>query len=313
MLALVTNDDGVGSVGIRVLARSALAAGLDVLVAAPARDMSGASAALTSVEKDGRFLIDEVAWDDARQAPGRIVSVEAAPAFIVRAAFSGAFGASPDLVLSGVNHGFNTGHAVLHSGTVGAALTASTHKAPSLAVSTDAGTEIHWDTVTQVIGMALAWMIDTALPVVLNVNVPNIAPADLRGLRRARLAAFGAVQATVVEAGTDPAEGPAPATGRPSPAAAGGGASKPARGFRKLAYHQVDGELEPGTDAALLADGFACFTPLQAVCEAGGVDTAPWALRPGGEAPMDRGQPWPAQRGLDGPANRSTASERLEP
>ena len=100
MLALITNDDGVGSTGIRVLARAAQAAGLDVLVAAPARDTSGASASLTSVEKDGRFLFKEVAWDDEAEPPERIVAVEAAPAFIVRAAFSGGFGTSPDIVLS---------------------------------------------------------------------------------------------------------------------------------------------------------------------------------------------------------------------
>ena len=48
----------------------------------------------------------------------RVFAADAAPAFIVRAASIGAFGDPPDLVLSGINRGPNTGHAVLHSGTV---------------------------------------------------------------------------------------------------------------------------------------------------------------------------------------------------
>src|SRR5687768_6804026 len=118
MRVLVTNDDGIDSPGILALARAALEVGLDVTVAAPSWDSSGASASLTAVERDGRFLLSK------ETLPGldgvRAFGVEAAPAFIVRAAVRGAFGPEPDLVLSGVNHGPNTGHAVLHSGTVGA-------------------------------------------------------------------------------------------------------------------------------------------------------------------------------------------------
>ena len=88
--ALITNDDGIASAGIRTLAQAALDAGLEVTVAAPTWDSSGASASLTA----GR----------ARRAlPGRgrelegldgvaAFAVEAAPAFIVRAATTGAFG-----------------------------------------------------------------------------------------------------------------------------------------------------------------------------------------------------------------------------
>jgi 5'-nucleotidase len=61
----------------------------------------------------------------------------------------------------------------------------------------------------------------------------------------ATLASFGAVQTNVTEMG---------------------------KGYVKLAYTDVDAELEPGTDAALLADGSAAVTPLTAVCEAAGVD-----------------------------------------
>ena len=241
--ALITNDDGVESTGLRVLAQVAVAAGLDVTVAAPGWDSSGASASLTSVEDDGRFLMEERRLEDTDV---RTFAVEAAPAFIVRAAATGAFGDPPDIVLSGMNHGRNTGHAVLHSGTVGAALTATTHGMRGLAVSIDSARPSHWDTAAMVAGLALRWVMDAGDAVVLNVNVPDVAVDALGGFERARLAAFGAVQTTVTERGV---------------------------GYVKFQYVDVDAELEPGTDAALLAAGVACYTPLLAVCEAGGVDT----------------------------------------
>ena len=112
MRALITNDDGIDATGLRTLAAAAVGAGYEVVVAAPSWDSSGASASLTSVERDGRFLVHEVDLGGV----GRAVGVEAAPAFIARAAVHEAFGPAPDLLLSGVNHGLNCGHAVLHSG-----------------------------------------------------------------------------------------------------------------------------------------------------------------------------------------------------
>jgi 5'-nucleotidase len=244
MLALITNDDGIDSPGIRALAQAALDAGLDALVAAPSWDSSGASASLTSVERDGRLVLEPRLLDGLPDAEA--FAVEAAPAFIVRAAMTGAFGEPPDLVLSGVNLGPNTGHAVLHSGTVGAALTARTLGIRSLAVSIDIGDPMHWVTARKVATTAIGWLVDSGDDVVLNVNVPNVAPEELRGIERAHLASFGAVQAVVTESGA---------------------------GYVKLDYRGVDAELEPGTDSALLAEGIATFTPLRPVCEADEVDT----------------------------------------
>ena len=239
MRALITNDDGVDSRGIRTLAALAVEAGLETTVAAPGWDSSGAAASLTAVERDGRFLLDRRTFEDL--ADVEVFAVEAAPAFIVRAAVTGAFGKAPDLVLSGINRGPNTGHAVLHSGTVGAALTASTFGLPAMAVSIDASTDdVEWETGAAVARVALRWLLGTDDRLVLNVNAPNIPLAELRGLRRTGLAAFGAVQTVVTEAG---------------------------EGYVKLAYEGIDAELEPGTDAAALAGGMASFTALRAVCE----------------------------------------------
>ncbi|MGH9040933.1 MAG: 5'/3'-nucleotidase SurE, partial [Acidimicrobiia bacterium] len=154
---LVTNDDGIASPGIAALARVAVGAGLDVVVAAPLRDTSGASASITAVEEEGRFVVEP------RSLPGLegcdVYGVGGLPAFIALTGCRGAFGPVPDVVLSGINHGPNTGFAVLHSGTVGAALTASTHGARAMAVSLHSGAHIrvpehagtpHWETAAEI-------------------------------------------------------------------------------------------------------------------------------------------------------------------
>ena len=173
-------------------------------------------------------------------------SVEAAPAFIVRAAEHGAFGDLPDIVLSGINNGANCGHAVLHSGTVGAALTAFTFGRPAAAFSIGASSAPHWDTATAVATSVLAWLRDAAQSIVLNVNVPDVPIDDVQGLVPARLAAFGAVQTNITEVG---------------------------EGYVKFEYGALEADYEPGTDAAALAGGFACFTALSAVCEEQSADT----------------------------------------
>jgi 5'/3'-nucleotidase len=153
----------------------------------------------------------------------------------------GAFGPKPDLVLSGVNRGPNIGHAVLHSGTVGAALTASTYGVPAAAFSLDAPGEPRWDTAGAVAREVLGWLVAGRDPVVLNVNVPDVEPGDVRGLEEASLAPFGMVQTAVTEQG---------------------------EGYVMLSYGEIHPDAEPGTDAAWLAQGYACFTPLVATCAA---------------------------------------------
>ena len=94
MHALVTNDDGVESAGIRALAGAGVDAGLDVVVAAPTWDSSGASASLTAVEDDGRFLVDRRGFDELPDVP--VFAVEAAPDGIVRLSFAARLGVCGD-------------------------------------------------------------------------------------------------------------------------------------------------------------------------------------------------------------------------
>jgi 5'-nucleotidase len=66
---LITNDDGIDSPGIRVLARAAREAGLDVVIAAPSWDSSGSAASLTAVEENGRFLVESRTHDGMPDKP----------------------------------------------------------------------------------------------------------------------------------------------------------------------------------------------------------------------------------------------------
>ncbi|GAB3254188.1 5'/3'-nucleotidase SurE [Kineosporia babensis] len=241
MRALITNDDGVGSDGIRTLTEAALAAGLEVTVAAPHEERSGASAMLSALGNDGRLLIDHTTV-----AGVPALGVHASPAMIVFVAVRGAFGDPPDIVLSGVNHGPNAGQAVLHSGTVGAGLTAASQGLPALAVSLTGGTPTHFDTARAVADRALTWFLaDLGTPYVLNINVPDIPRAQLKGLKPAALAAFGAVQADIGEAG---------------------------EGFVTTTFHEIADDAEPGTDVALLREGWATATALRPPIASDAVD-----------------------------------------
>lgn len=240
MRALVTNDDGIDSPGLAVLARVAVDAGFEVVVAAPATEHSGASASLLGAGADGRLRYEE------RPAPGlpdgvRSFAVQAAPGLIGFLAAQHGFAGRPDLVLSGVNRGANTGHAVIHSGTVGAAFSAATHGIRAMAVSLAAARPEHWATAGTVAAHALPWVLAQDAGRVLNVNVPDRPLAQVRGVVRAPLAGFGAVQARLDAAG---------------------------EGAVIVTYAEIDPARDtashPGSDAGMLAAGYATLTLLRA-------------------------------------------------
>lgn len=242
--AVVTNDDGIGSDGLAVLAAEAVRAGFEVTVAAPVRESSGTSAGLTAAERNGGGVLVQ-----PRTLPGLPTTaahaVAAHPAFIALAAAQGAFGPAPDVLLAGVNHGANLGRAVLHSGTVGAALTGSLHGARALAASVAVGLEpddpLRWETVRTVLRAVLPLLADLPAGRTLNVNVPAVGPEELGELVRCPLARGGTVQARIEQLGD----------GR----------------LRRVAA-PLPAEPEPGTDAALLAAGYPTLSEIQPVQDA---------------------------------------------
>lgn len=237
---LVTNDDGIDSPGLHALAAAARGAGLEVVVAAPSEQSSGASAALTAVRREGRTVVAR------RELPGldgvEAWAVDAQPGHIVVAALNGWLDPAPDLVLSGINHGANVGRAVLHSGTVGAALTAGISDTSALAVSLDVALhphgDRHWDAAAGVLPPVLELLRDAPTGTVLSLNVPDRPAGELGALRHARLARGGSVQARVDDVRD---------------------------GDLHLGEVEVGDEPEEGTDSALLLAGHPTLTALRSV------------------------------------------------
>ena len=185
---LVTNDDGVEAEGVHALAAAIVRAGHEVVVVAPSGERSGSGAAIGRLHRSGPIAWKAVEWSDL---PGTEVhSVDLPPAAAVYAGCLGAFGATPDAVASGVNPGLNYGHLVLHSGTVGAALTAHVLGIPAVAVSIAWGDDEHWDTAATIAAAALPWLVGLDEPSVVNLNVPNVELSSIREAHEARLTAF---------------------------------------------------------------------------------------------------------------------------
>jgi len=250
MRILVTNDDGVHAPGLAALARAFADAGHDVFVVAPFSEASGAGAGVGPLHvMGGGIHIEAVA------PPGlegiKVLGAEALPALIVIAACLGAFGPPPELVASGINPGRNVGRAVLHSGTVGAALTSVHFGLKGLATSIQAGAapsafesasggHQHYETAAT-LAVALAAHLQRApARTVLNLNVPNVPLGELRGVRRARLATTGLIRAASSEQG--------------------GPEVRLDLGFREPAS-------DDESDEALTGLGWAVVTPLASVTE----------------------------------------------
>jgi 5'-nucleotidase len=194
---LCTNDDGVESEGLHVLAAAVAAAGYDVVVVAPSSDRSGAGAAIGVMHADNHLDIEKVELPGCEAIPA--YALDGPPGMCVVAARLGAFGDPIDVVVSGINPGVNTGRAILHSGTVGAALTAQNFGGCGLAVSIDPGPPWYWDTAARLAVETLPQLLDAPPRTVLNLNVPPRPYEDVLGVRWARLAAFGAVRAAIAE------------------------------------------------------------------------------------------------------------------
>jgi 5'-nucleotidase len=192
MRLLLTNDDGIDSVGLHVLARAMKQFG-HVQIVAPDSEYSGAGAAIGAlwemrpeVERGHVEGFDDV-W-----------AVSGPPALCVMFARMGAFGPPPDLIVSGINPGANVGRSVYHSGTIGATLTGRNGGISGVAVSQavhDFGVEgqaweesikgLHWETAAEVAATAVRAIIadPPSVASVLNINVPDLPVDEIREWR----------------------------------------------------------------------------------------------------------------------------------
>jgi 5'-nucleotidase len=177
MRILVSNDDGYFAPGISVLAE-ALKACADVTVVAPERDRSGSSNSLT---------LDRPL--SVRRAPNGYLYVNGTPTDCVHLAVTGLLEELPDVIVSGINYGANMGDDTIYSGTVAAATEGFLLGIPSIAISLVAEGGGHFDTAARIACDLVQRFARQPLgqPVLLNVNVPDVAHADLRGLSVTRL------------------------------------------------------------------------------------------------------------------------------
>jgi 5'-nucleotidase len=227
---LVSNDDGYRAEGIRRL-RAALATLAEVTVVAPDRNKSGASNSLTL---DVPLRVFE--------AEAGVYFVPGTPTDCVHLAMTGLFDFEHDMVVSGVNDGPNLGDDVLYSGTVAAAVEGRFLGLPTIAVSlcTGAGGGGHFATGAEVARVLVSQLLERPLPsLILNVNVPDVPYAELRGFRASRLGYRHRSEAAIKA--HDP-------RGRPVYWVGPAGAEQDAG---------------PGTDFDTVAQGYVSVTPLQ--------------------------------------------------
>jgi 5'-nucleotidase len=180
MRVLVSNDDGVDAPGIRILAEGLRAAGHEVLVVAPDRDRSGASNSLTL---DMPLRVVQRAADTW--------CVHGTPTDCVHVAITGMLELEPDIVVSGINNTANLGDDVIYSGTVAAAMEGRFLGLPAVAMSLARGEtdERHYATAARAAVEIIARLLVDPLPAdtILNVNVPDLPWASVRGFEVSRL------------------------------------------------------------------------------------------------------------------------------
>jgi len=194
MRILITNDDGIDSPGIHELAVQIEKAGYEAIVVAPDHNASGTG---TSVGPLGSDKPIDVTPRKIKGFSGESYGLSGPPALCVLASIMQAFGPPPDVIVSGINAGLNPGRAVAHSGTVGAAIAGQNSGLRSIAVSVDVVLPWHWYTAAELTLEVLPHLIKGPSHTVLNLNVPGLPSNEVKGIRWASLAPYGAQRGTM--------------------------------------------------------------------------------------------------------------------
>ena len=177
MKILLTNDDGINAEGLATAIAVAEALG-SFLAVAPLTEQSGKGHSIT---KDEPLRL--------RTVREHVYALGGTPADCVKFALHELLaGTSPDLVISGINHGANLGQDTIYSGTVAAAIEAAMNDLPAIALSLCGLPPYHFDTAGAVLRRVLekfAHRVPKGR--VLNVNIPNIPIPAVKGMRFATL------------------------------------------------------------------------------------------------------------------------------
>ena len=171
MKILLSNDDGYFAPGLNILAEH-LAKIADITVVAPERNRSGASNSLT---------LDRPL--SVKKASNGFFYVNGTPTDCVHIALTGLMSEMPDMVISGINDGANMGDDTIYSGTVAAAMEGYLLDIPSIAVSMSQHNASHFESAARVAVEMVQHYQKTgfASPTLLNINVPDVPYAQLKG------------------------------------------------------------------------------------------------------------------------------------
>jgi len=177
MRILLSNDDGVNAQGLKVLYK-ALSLIANVTVVAPDRNCSAASNSLT--------LLNPLR---VTQLDNGFYAVNGTPTDAVHVGIHQIMNTPPDIVVAGINHGANLGDDVIYSGTVAAATEGRHTGLPAIAVSLSGKGEEYFDTAAQITVKVIKQLISNPIhnDEIINLNVPNIALSDIKGIQLTRL------------------------------------------------------------------------------------------------------------------------------
>lgn len=175
---MLTNDDGIEAKGIQVLAEVLRENGHNTFIVAPMLERSAASHSITIREPLRIKKYTHQSW-----------GVSGTPVDCVLVAFEHLLKEEHiDLVISGINAGQNIGDDILYSGTVGAAIEAMCMGFKSIGVSITAYENQKYEVAAQILADLIAKNIMSLIGYreVLNINVPNIDKADIKGYKVCR-------------------------------------------------------------------------------------------------------------------------------
>lgn len=177
MRILLSNDDGYFAPGLAALAE-ALSSLAEIVVVAPERDRSGASNSLT---------LDRPL--QVRRSHNGFQYINGTPTDCVHLAVTGLLEMLPDMVVSGINHGANMGDDTIYSGTVAAATEGYLLGIPSIAISLASRSAGNYASAARVARDLVERFgrQPITVPVLLNVNVPDVPYDQLQGMEVTRL------------------------------------------------------------------------------------------------------------------------------
>lgn len=176
---LITNDDGINARGIWHLWHS-LRDIADLMIIAPSTERSGVGMGITLHHP---LTIEKVKWEEGTPA----WKVSGTPADCIRMGTSILLDEMPDMIVSGINHGSNSGRTVLYSGTIGGVIEGALRRIPGIAFSSEDFTDRTYAQLEQFISPVVKHVLEHPLSpgTLLNVNFPLNA-SQIRGIRLAR-------------------------------------------------------------------------------------------------------------------------------